>query len=161
MTTAAGSPPPATRRPRRKAPAGARIARGARKGQAARLIAAEHQLQISVAEYLDLALPPDAVWTSVDMAIAAGKFGNAFRRGLKPGWPDTQVIWRGRFIAIELKAEDGAVDDRQRVTSVAIERAGGWWHEARDVETVERILRRHGLPLRASVADFRATRAPR
>lgn len=116
----------------------------------------EHQLQVLVARYLNLALPerhPDAWWTSIDHANARSSATGGIRkaRGVKPGIPDVHVIHRGRSIWIELKAPQGSVSAEQREVAAKITAAGGYWHEARSVEAVQAILRFHGVKLMAQV----------
>lgn len=66
----------------------------------------EHELQVTCAAYLDWALPDDAAWCHVPNEGKRSKAAGARlkREGLKPGWPDIEVIYRGRSIFIELKA---------------------------------------------------------
>ena len=115
----------------------------------------EHALQRSVADFLTLALPPDATWTSVDHAPGKGigPRAGAMRkaRGLRAGWPDVQVYRHGVFIGIELKSANGAKRHTQVEIGAEIVRAGGWWRVCRSVEDVERLLRDAGFH------DLRAT----
>lgn len=114
----------------------------------------EHQLQIDVRKYLDLALPPrhpDVWWTAIDHAHAASRMTGALRkaRGVKAGIPDLHILYRGRSIWIELKAPNGSVSLEQKDVRLNIEKAGGFWHEARSREEVRDILLGHGIRLMA------------
>jgi hypothetical protein len=144
----------AVRKPR-KPKRGAKPPRRPRQPKVRRLLMQrEHELQAAVATYLDVALPrPNATWTSIDKAAGRGRNGGLDKRGVKDGWPDVHILWRGRAIYIELKATDGELREAQIRVRYEIEAAGGWWHEARTVESVEALLRAHGMPLRASVSE--------
>jgi hypothetical protein len=109
---------------------------------------------MDVATYLRLALPerhPDVWWTGVDHANAKSRMTGALRkaRGVKAGIPDLHVLYRGRSIWIELKAPTGSVSDEQIAQRMFIERAGGFWHEARSTVEVQDILLGHGIRLMA------------
>ena len=120
----------------------------------------EHALQQVVSVFLGRALPPDATWTSVDtatdqkMSVIAGARRKA--RGIRPGWPDMQAIWRGQFYAIELKEGAGKQSDNQIAMQAEIERAGGKYQVCRSVEDVEAALRGWGIPLRATALSAHA-----
>ena len=67
---------------------------------------AEDALQRDVARLLDYALPPDAVWFHAPNGGGRSKVEAAIFKGLgvKPGVPDLIILYRGRCLAIELKA---------------------------------------------------------
>lgn len=122
---------------------------------------AEHQLQVTVAQFCEAALPPDVAWTSVDTSVAGGD-GRAIKiqrdrkaRGVKDGWPDTQFLWQSRFIAIELKVGDNGLQSNQERAREQIQRAGGFYHVGRSLDDVEAILRDHGMRLRCTAGAFR------
>ena len=113
----------------------------------------EHRLQQAVSVYLTRALPPDTFWTSVDagqgrMDPIAGC--RRRERGIKAGVPDLLLCWRGRLHGIELKFGKGTLSDNQVAIANEILAAGGLWAMCRSVEEVEVVLRRWGLPLRAT-----------
>jgi hypothetical protein len=114
----------------------------------------EHAMQTTLAVFLGRALPSEVAWTSVDPATdqhmddAAGR--RRKDRGIKPGWPDVQFIYQGRFYGIELKIGDGKQSDYQAQRQAEIERAGGVYVICRSVEEVERQLRAWGFPMRAT-----------
>ncbi len=66
----------------------------------------EDDLHITIAQFLDLALPDDAVWTTVEHGGYRTKTEAAKlkAKGVKPGWPDIQIVYRGRMVCFELKA---------------------------------------------------------
>ncbi len=108
---------------------------------------------MAAATFLGAVLPRDAYWTSVDagqgaMSIRAAQMRKA--RGVKAGFPDVSLIWRGGYYGIELKAGAGKVSDIQQITHAQIREAGGQVSVCRSIEDVERALRHWGIPLRGT-----------
>lgn len=111
---------------------------------------AEDRLQISVAGYLDLALPSDAVWFHIaNQRQTSARMGAKLKRmGVKPGVPDICIVWRGRAIFIELKrAADpirktraGRLSDEQRDMARALTLAGAVVVTCRSVDEVSDFL---------------------
>ena len=113
------------------------------------------------AAYLEYALPPGTQWTSVDagdVKLTPKKAADRKRRGIKPGWPDIQVVWRGRFIGIELKAPKGRVRATQTEVGLALIECGAHWFSARSIEDIEAGLRSQGVPLKATLGTKFAPR---
>jgi hypothetical protein len=110
----------------------------------------EESLHIAVAQFLDLALPDDAVWTTIP-AGGGGKVRGAHLKamGYKPGWPDILVVYRGRTICIELKAPGGTLSKPQKALHPRLTLAGALVYTAKRIEEVEGFLRVL-MPLRAS-----------
>ena len=113
----------------------------------------EHRLQMTVAVYLGAVLPRDAAWTAIDagqgrMDIRAAQRRKA--RGVKAGWPDIQIVWRGFFYGIELKAAKGRVSDNQEHVHSALADAAALVSVCRSVADVERALLHWGIPLRGT-----------
>lgn len=111
----------------------------------------EADLQRAVAAYLDLALPPEVAWTTMP-AGGGGRVRGAQLKaaGLKRGWPDVQLVYRGRYIGIELKTERGRLTSEQRATHERLTLAGGLVYTARSLAAVEGFLRGCGILLRAT-----------
>ena len=113
----------------------------------------EHALQRAVAEFLDLALPASAFWTSIDAATRSAIEGQQKKaRGVKPGIPDVLIVCKPITLWIELKARTGSVQETQRRVMRALIANGHQWYVARSVAEVETILIRCGIPLRARMA---------
>lgn len=95
---------------------------------------AEDRLQISVAGYLDLALPAGAVYFHIPNGGSrhVREAAKLKRMGVKAGIPDLCIIWRRRAIFIELKrAADpirktraGRLSDEQTAMAQALTLAG-------------------------------------
>ena len=98
---------------------------------------AEAELHRAVATYLTLALPETAVWTTFP-AGGGGKArgGKLKAMGLRAGWPDIQIIYQGRFVGIELKAEKGYISEAQCLTHAAINMSGGDCYVCRSLDDV-------------------------
>lgn len=110
----------------------------------------------SVAQYLDAVLHPSVLWTTFPAGGGGELRGAALKRkGLKPGWPDVQILWDAglscvsHFVGIELKElHHGRLSAEQIVMHKRIHAAGGRVHCARTVNDVERILTVEQIPLR-------------
>ena len=129
----------------------------------------EHRLQMATATFLAAVLPRDSYWTSVDagqgrMDVRAGQMRKA--RGVRAGFCDVLLIWRGGFYGIELKASKGKVSDIQHITHAQIREAGGQVSVCHSIEEVETALRAWDIPLRgttltAQQRDERLAAAPK
>ena len=134
--------------------------------------AAEHQIQVSIARYLDVALTEDTIFFAVpngghlaakEKTIALGKkkrFSPAAlklkREGMKNGVADIVVIDRfpfpaggSRVIALEVKAPRGTQSDDQKTWAQKASRAGVRYHVVRSIEDVAAALKGEGVRLRA------------
>ena len=118
----------------------------------------EDALHIAVAQYLDLALPEDAVWFHPPNGGARSKAeaGIFKAMGVKPGVPDIIIMYRSRLgsvfstvIAIELKAPGGRRSPAQRKMQDRMTQAGALVYTATRIEEVEGFVRAI-MPLRAT-----------
>lgn len=76
----------------------------------------ERELHTAVAQYLDLALPGDAIWFPVPNASKRGKIqaANMKRAGeFRAGIPDIILVYRTRVVGIELKVSKGVLSPAQ------------------------------------------------
>jgi len=102
----------------------------------------EDRLQISVARFLDVALPDGAVWFAVpnggsrDVREAA----KLKAMGVKSGIPDLCIVYRARVIFIELKAKDGRVRSSQSEMMSALTMAGAVVNVCRSLDDVQGFL---------------------
>ncbi len=114
----------------------------------------EDSLHIAVAQFLDAALPHDACWTTVEHGGKRTKAeaGKLKAKGLKPGWPDVQIVYRQRLICFELKASGGTLSPEQKVMHARLSLAGALVYPGAVtcVEQVEGFLRGACVPLRAT-----------
>ena len=109
----------------------------------------EHQLQVRVKHYLDVALPPSIEWTASAVGVnltmqSATKLKAA---GVRRGWPDLQFLFPdGVTRYIELKAgaslspEQRAFRDRCAKHNI--------FAVCRSIEDVQKALTGWGAPLR-------------
>jgi hypothetical protein len=120
----------------------------------------EDDLQAQVMAFLHLALPFDAV---ANHSPGEGKRTKAaqaalVRSGYCRGWPDVEIIWRGKVYFLELKAAGGTVSAAQRETHRRLIYAGAEVCLCRSLGQVEAQLRVVGMKLRATVgADHAPT----
>ena len=93
----------------------------------------EQALHRAAAQFLDVALPDDAVWFHPPNGGARTKAeAGIFRAlGVKAGVPDLVIVYRGRLIAIELKAPRGRLTAAQRAMHKRLILAAPWWAPAR------------------------------
>ena len=116
----------------------------------------EEALQRTTAQFLgiekNVALPEDAVWFHPPNGGARSKAeaGIFKAMGVKAGVPDIIVVYRGRMIAIELKAAGGSLSPAQKDMHARLSMAGALVYTATSVEAVEGFLRGAGVPLRAT-----------
>ena len=116
----------------------------------------EEDLQRACVEYLRLCVPPPPggpFWFHVPnqrgtRTIYEAQILKAL--GVRAGVPDLIVCWRGRFLAIELKAPRGRVSETQAETQASIAAAGGETHLCRSVDDLIASLRSWGVPTRES-----------
>ncbi|WP_367159924.1 VRR-NUC domain-containing protein [Kozakia baliensis] len=112
----------------------------------------EDKLHEEVWRVLRYALPADAVAVSHENRQNGAREGaRRKKRGCLPGWPDVQILYRGRSILIELKSQRGSLSPAQREMHERIEGAGGDVAVCRTVDGVLAYLRCCGVPLRAEV----------
>ena len=111
----------------------------------------EDDLHMTVAQFLDLALPEDAVWTTIEHGGKRDKreAGRLKAKGVKPGWPDIIILYRGRMVAIELKSEKGRLSPAQKAMHTRLTLAGALVYTATCLEAVEGFLSAF-MPLRAT-----------
>ena len=82
------------------------------------------------------------------------------KQGRKAGIPDNCVVWDGRCFFIELKSRNGKPSPAQKVVIPALEAAGAPVVIAYSLEEVMDALAAWGIPLRATLADFRNRHKP-
>ncbi len=111
----------------------------------------EAALHTTVAEYLNLALPADAVWHH---SPNEGKRGFKAQRDIKKmgvhkGWPDIEIVYRGEVVFIELKAGTRKLSPDQLACHVRLEAAGCPVALCRSLDDVETFLWEL-MPMRAT-----------
>jgi hypothetical protein len=98
--------------------------------------------------------PACTFWTATD-PVAPSVTSGAMRkkRGVKPGVPDTLVLYRGKLIAIELKSRRGQCSRSQRLAREALLRAGAQWWVCRSAHAAMWALARSGVCFRTLTND--------
>ena len=118
----------------------------------------EDMLQKSIVGYLRRSLPNEAWFCAVpNGAVLRGNDRQRMLQmeklkatGLRPGAPDLFVFWAGRAFGLEVKAGSKQADTQKQVEQ-QLNAAGVPYNIVQSIDDVERFLRSHGLPLRASV----------
>lgn len=112
---------------------------------------AESQLHKTIADLLNAALLPPAIWTTFPAGwgkLPKGTAGRLHASGLKAGFPDILIFHDGRCIGIELKVPAGRLSAIQQSMFHALANAGVRVYVARSAEDVLVILREAKLPVR-------------
>lgn len=117
----------------------------------------EQLLQISVAQYLRVALRPPTIWSAFP-AGGGGKIRGAFLKamGLAQGWPDLLVMHPAApgcgpvVVGIELKAAKGRQTPEQKAVSESFFACRAWYVLCRSLDEVEAALRYCKVPLHAT-----------
>lgn len=114
----------------------------------------EQALQRALVEYLDLALPDDALCFAIPNGGKRSKVVAALLKmtGVKAGIPDLCIVWRGRAIFMELKAARGYLSAEQRAMHAKLTFCGCEVWTVRSIEQAEYLLRSLQMPLQAALA---------
>ena len=125
----------------------------------------EGPIHRAILAMLDLRLPDDAVVhhspNEVDMQgpKVAKAIAKARVLGTVKGWPDIEIIWRGRAYFIEVKAPKGTVQDSQARCHAILAVAGCPVIIARSADEAEAALRDLGvIPIAVHAAIERCER---
>jgi len=94
----------------------------------------DNESQLSAAIRLALGRVPDLVLWRNNSGVAEYKNGARVRYGLVPGASDLIGIYRGRFVAIEVKTPRGRVTREQQMFLDLVARLGGIARVVRSVE---------------------------
>ena len=119
----------------------------------------EGPIHRAILAMLDRLLPDDAVVhhspNEVDMQgpKVARAIAKARGLGTQKGWPDIEIIWRGRVYFIEVKAPKGTVQDSQARCHAILAVAGCPVIIARSADEAEAALRDAGVIPNAVQAD--------
>lgn len=107
----------------------------------------ERPVHLACLHYLQVALPGAVIHHSANelelggdakaKAIAQAK---AKALGMRPGWPDIEVLWHGQFWTFEVKADDNGPTKEQRECGADIVAQGGRWAVVRSVDDVRACL---------------------
>jgi hypothetical protein len=126
----------------------------------------EDALHQAVANLLDGILLPPTQWVTFPAggyALSASAAARLARIGLKPSWPDIQIISDGRFYGLELKTRTGVLSKSREVRTRwggtrtvmgqvemlrALEAAGARVAVCRSVDDVLHELKRWQIPTR-------------
>ncbi len=110
----------------------------------------EQTLQIAVAAYLRINLPPDIPWSAIGHGGGGAARGAILKAmGVRAGFPDLHLLIQGRACYIELKrAKGGRVSLEQKAFHTALVLAGGIVATCHSVDEVESFLKVLGVKLR-------------
>ena len=112
---------------------------------------AEGPIHLGIRDLLDVALPNRAVYhhspNELDMSGKSAQLAvhKAKARGMRPGWPDFEIILDGRACFLEVKHPSGSLSDKQVETIRDLEVAGALVEVVRSVTEAESVLKKWGL----------------
>lgn len=110
----------------------------------------EDKLQIRVAKWLEIALPPSVLWSGVGhekkQSLRAGAIQKA--KGIRRGLSDLMFWHRGVFLGIEIKAGKNTETTEQEKFGLALEANGFRYAVCRSEKEVEVVLKRWEFPVR-------------
>lgn len=115
----------------------------------------ESPIQKSIVNFLEVALPIDAIYFSIPnegrRTIEQIRFAKAM--GLRAGMPDLGIVYRGRSYFLEVKDPlKGRLSKSQGETIPALESAGALVATVTSPEMVEQKLQEWGFPLKAKLS---------
>ena len=112
----------------------------------------EGLLQISVADYLRLVLPPSTPWSHFPAGEKRDlRTGAKLKRfGLATGWPDILIL--SPLICIELKAAKGVLSKSQKEFRIKCEQNNIPYYICRSIDEVQRVLEICKMPMRVKVS---------
>jgi hypothetical protein len=113
----------------------------------------EFRLHVACKQFLDMALPVNAVYFHTPNAPRSKVTGARLKAmGMKAGVPDICIIYRGDVLFVELKTAKGRLSPAQKDMQMQLASAGAHvMTECRSVEALEAYLEQFML-LRAKVA---------
>ena len=105
----------------------------------------ERSIHLAVLGYLRAVLPGALVHHAaqgldIPGPAAARAVAKAKHMGMLPGWPDLEVLHRGRFLAFEVKAEGGRLSPAQSDVRAAMEAQGVPYAVVRSIDDVREAL---------------------
>ena len=102
----------------------------------------EEQLHYQVADYLNISLPAQTVWhhSPNEGQRRPQYIKKLLRKGLHPGWPDFEIIYKGRIIFIELKTPKGRVSKKQKQCHHDLMMAGAVVKVCRSLDEVAQFM---------------------
>ena len=111
----------------------------------------EAALHAAVHHYLTVALPAGAIHHhSPNEGRRGWKAQRAIKQqGVRPGWPDIEIIWKGRAYFVELKFGKNKLTPAQKNTIQALRDCGSPVALCRTIGDVHSFLKAY-MPLRAS-----------
>jgi hypothetical protein len=117
-------------------------------------MACEREIQAAVAQFLNFALPADAMFHHSPMEGKRGWKAQADLKssGAQAGFPDIVILWQGRAFTIELKAPKKYLSPVQKVAHRRLEKAGIPIRVCHSVTEVAMTLADWSIPLSARVA---------
>ncbi len=89
-----------------------------------------------------MALPDGAAWTTLEPGgyRTKAEAGIAKARGVKAGWPDVLIVFKGRAVFFELKAPKGRLSAAQKAVHERLRLAGAVVYTVRSLDELAAFL---------------------
>ena len=85
----------------------------------------EYHLQCNIYDVLKVVLKQTALMTCFPSGGGGKVRGARLKRmGLVPGWPDIQIIYKGKYFGLEVKTLKGVLSPNQKVLHDSLEKQG-------------------------------------
>lgn len=117
----------------------------------------EYALHVQISNYLSWVLTEDSYFTTVENSNhTGGSVGRTNqikdkRKGVKAGFPDVLIIFKGLAYLIEIKVPKKDATPIQRAEHEKIRRAGGRVEVAHSLEEIREFLNKYHIPTRESI----------
>lgn len=111
----------------------------------------EQAIQRSCVDFLRQCAPEGLGYTAINPVPAKSKAvaGISKAMGLIPGIPDILLVWKGRAIFVEVKADGGRLSPAQRDCQAGLMLAGALVHTVKSLDEFIDFLGAAGIPIRA------------
>lgn len=121
----------------------------------------EEEVHIQIADWLDLVLYPDTYFTTVEVSNQQGgstgrnKQGRNKRRGVKTGFPDILLIYKGQVYLMEVKRYGKYATEVQLEEHEKLRIAGAIVHKdsVHNIEEARQFLKKYKIPTREIYYD--------
>lgn len=111
----------------------------------------EQAVQRACVEFLRQCAPDGLAWSAINPVPAKSKSvaGISKAMGMKAGIPDILLVWKGRAIFVEVKADGGRLSPAQRDCQAGLKLAGALVHTVKSLNEFIDFLGAAGIPIRA------------
>lgn len=116
----------------------------------------EYALHVQISDYLCWVLNKDCYYTSVENSNhMGGMIGRANqvkdkRKGVKTGFPDLLIIYKGQIYLLEIKIPGKDPTPVQKQEHIRIRQAGGIVEVVHSIDEIRNFFNKYNIPTRES-----------